>query len=100
MHEEEDQICPGTDQLLTPEMGLSARGGQHLDVYDRNVSSRREVPMSSCGETRRGFLGDEINVLMAGAAFNFRKWLRLFFYWLLCLRKWEGFVCPLETVRI
>lgn len=29
----------------------------------------------------QGFLGDEINVLMAAAAFNFRKWL-LKFFWL------------------
>ncbi len=35
----------------------------------------------------KGFLGDEINVLMAGAAFNFRKWLR--FFWLYFLR----FIC-------
>jgi IS5 family transposase len=27
-----------------------------------------------------GFLGDEINVLMAAAAFNFRKWLREFYF--------------------
>ena len=36
-----------------------------------------------------GFLGDEINVLMAAAAFNFRKWLREFYFWLyflLCKR--------------
>jgi len=29
-----------------------------------------------------GFLGDEINLLMAAAAFNFRKWLRKFSFWL------------------
>tara|TARA_B110000914_G_C15373472_1_gene404267 strand:- start:35 stop:379 length:345 start_codon:yes stop_codon:yes gene_type:complete len=28
----------------------------------------------------KGFEGDQINVLMAAAAFNFRKWMR-FFYW-------------------
>jgi IS5 family transposase len=27
----------------------------------------------------RGFTGDQINVLMAAAAFNFKKWMRLFF---------------------
>ncbi len=27
-----------------------------------------------------GFIGDEINVLMAAAAFNFRKWLREFYF--------------------
>ncbi len=27
----------------------------------------------------KGFVGDQINVLMAAAAFNFRKWMRLFF---------------------
>ena len=26
----------------------------------------------------KGFVGDQINVLMAAAAFNFRKWMRLF----------------------
>ena len=30
----------------------------------------------------KGFLGDEINVLMAAAAFNFRKWMRLILFWL------------------
>jgi len=33
-----------------------------------------------------GFLGDEINVLMAAAAFNFRKWLREFYFVLYLLR--------------
>ncbi len=30
----------------------------------------------------KGFLGDEINILMAAAAFNFRKWIRLILFWL------------------
>lgn len=30
----------------------------------------------------KGFLGDEINLLMAAAAFNFRKWIRLVLFWL------------------
>jgi IS5 family transposase len=30
----------------------------------------------------KGFLGDEINVFMAAAAFNFRKWMRLILFWL------------------
>lgn len=32
-----------------------------------------------------GFLGDEINLLMAAAAFNFKKWLRALYFWLLLL---------------
>lgn len=39
-----------------------------------------------------GFLGDEMNVLMAAAAFNFRKWLRAF-YFALYLRR-----CLLESL--
>lgn len=30
----------------------------------------------------KGFLGDEINLLMAAAAFNFRKWMRAILFWL------------------
>jgi len=30
----------------------------------------------------KGFLGDQINLLMAGAAFNFKKWMRAFLFWL------------------
>jgi IS5 family transposase len=30
----------------------------------------------------KGFLGDEINVFMAAAGFNFRKWMRLVLFWL------------------
>jgi len=30
----------------------------------------------------KGFTGDQINVLMAAAAFNFRKWMRKMFFWL------------------
>lgn len=30
----------------------------------------------------KGFLGDEINIFMAAAAFNFRKWMRLILFWL------------------
>lgn len=33
----------------------------------------------------QGFLGDEINVLMAAAAFNFRKWLRFFWAYVLSI---------------
>jgi len=35
-----------------------------------------------------GFLGDEVNVLMAAAAFNFRKWLREFYFSLFLLLHW------------
>jgi len=38
----------------------------------------------------KGFVGDQINVLMAAAAFNFRKWMRLIifcFYWLRSILK-------------
>jgi IS5 family transposase len=35
----------------------------------------------------KGFLGDEINVFMAAAAFNFRKWMRLILFW---LQLWIG----------
>jgi IS5 family transposase len=34
----------------------------------------------------KGFLGDQINVLLAAAAFNFRKWMRLIFFCLYWLR--------------
>jgi IS5 family transposase len=30
----------------------------------------------------KGFLGDEINLFMSAAAFNFRKWMRLVLFWL------------------
>jgi len=30
----------------------------------------------------KGFEGDQINLLMAAAAFNFRKWMREIYYWL------------------
>lgn len=33
----------------------------------------------------KGFLGDEINVLMAAAAFNFRKWMRIFCFYFFSL---------------
>lgn len=32
-----------------------------------------------CRNYLKGFKGDQINVLMAAAAFNFRKWMRLFY---------------------
>lgn len=36
----------------------------------------------------KGFVGDQINVLMAAAAFNFKKWMRLLFcFWYLLLVK-------------
>ena len=34
----------------------------------------------------KGFTGDQINLLMAAAAFNFRKWLRKVIFWLRCWR--------------
>jgi IS5 family transposase len=30
----------------------------------------------------KGFVGDQINLLMAAAAFNFRKWMRAIFFWI------------------
>lgn len=30
----------------------------------------------------KGFVGDQINLIMAAAAFNFRKWMRAFIFWL------------------
>ena len=36
-----------------------------------------------------GFLGDEINLLMDAAAFNFKKWLWLFYFWLRIL--WQKY---------
>jgi len=30
----------------------------------------------------KGFVGDQINVLMAAAAFNFKKWMRAVIFWL------------------
>lgn len=35
-----------------------------------------------CRNYLKGFIGDQINVLMAAAAFNFRKWLRMIIFWL------------------
>jgi transposase, IS5 family len=36
----------------------------------------------------KGFEGDQINVLMAAAAFNFRKWLRWYYFALKLLAVW------------
>ena len=30
----------------------------------------------------KGFEGDQINLIMAAAAFNFRKWVRAIIFWL------------------
>jgi len=30
----------------------------------------------------KGFAGDQINLLMAAAAFNFKKWMRELYFWL------------------
>ena len=38
----------------------------------------------------KGFEGDQINVLMAAAAFNFRKWLRWYYFALMTLLLWWG----------
>jgi IS5 family transposase len=35
----------------------------------------------------KGTLGDEINLLMAATAWNLRKWLIAFFWWLFLVRK-------------
>ena len=40
----------------------------------------------------KGFEGDQINVLMAAAAFNFRKWLRWYYFALKMLLLWRS-VC-------
>lgn len=36
----------------------------------------------------KGFMGDQINLLMAAAAFNFRKWMRKIIFWLEKLSLW------------
>ena len=32
----------------------------------------------------KGFLGDQINLLLAATAFNLKKWMRIYFYALFC----------------
>jgi len=39
----------------------------------------------------KGFTGDQINLLMAAVAFNFRKWLRKVIFW---LRFWCALASP------
>jgi IS5 family transposase len=47
----------------------------------------------------KGFSGDQINVLMAAAAFNFKKWMRLFLracnLWI-CKRVFDNLIAALE----
>jgi len=35
----------------------------------------------------KGFSGDQINLLMAAAAFNFKKWMREVYFWLVTIRQ-------------
>lgn len=37
----------------------------------------------------KGFRGDQINLMMAAAAFNFRKWMRQVYFWLQKIRQWS-----------
>lgn len=37
----------------------------------------------------KGFDGDQINLLMAAAAYNFRKWMREVIFWLLSWKSWD-----------
>ena len=35
----------------------------------------------------KGFAGDQINLLVAAAAFNFKKWMREVYFWLVNIRQ-------------
>ena len=50
----------------------------------------------------KGFVGDQINVLMAAAAFNFRKWMRLFFCvnFLQLLKRLTAIFMPCEGIAV
>ena len=50
----------------------------------------------------KGFIGDQINVLMAAAAFNFRKWMRLFFCvnFLQLLKRLTAIFMPHEGIAV
>ena len=45
----------------------------------------------------KGFSGDQINVLMAAAAFNFKKWMREAIFWLYFMRSPNLFFLQTRT---
>jgi hypothetical protein len=49
----------------------------------------------------KGFRGDQLNLMLAAAAWNFRKWMRLFtLFWLrlLCSLPTQNFYLPLQRI--
>lgn len=46
----------------------------------------------------KGFVGDQINVLMSAAAFNFKKWMRAIIFWLEFLLFDIEFLCRMGSV--
>ena len=47
----------------------------------------------------KGFVGDQINVLMAAAAFNFKKWMRLFFSPLKVVKLLRKIISWIKSIR-
>ena len=51
----------------------------------------------------KGFRGDQLNLMLAAAAWNFRKWMRLFtLFWLrlLCSLPTQNFYLPLQRIHL
>jgi len=44
----------------------------------------------------KGVVGDQINLIMAAAAFNFRKWMRIIIFWLVYTIQTPGNCPPLK----
>ena len=89
----------GSTQIFTPYTAPNSQDEKLRELARRRFRKRAGIEpvighLKSDHRLKRnflkGFIGDQINVLMAAAAFNLRKWMRLIifcFYWLRSLLK-------------
>lgn len=84
----------GETKIVTPYTAPNSQDGKLREEARRRFRQRAGIEpvighLKSDHRLKRnflkGFIGDQINVLLAAAAFNLRKWMRLIifcFYWL------------------
>lgn len=91
----------GNTQVLSPKPARKNASKEMIEPMRRRFRRRAAIEpvighLKSAHRLNRNFLtgfsGDQINLMMAAAAFNFRKWTRAVIFWLQNIRRFIGVI--------
>lgn len=95
-------------RIIRPSATTKDASGQHKELMRQRFRKRAGIK-PVIGHLKsdhrlnksylKGFTGNQINILMAAAAFNFKTWMRLFFTPLKMVELRREIICWIEEVR-